>query len=79
MVDPFGRIVCALPALEPAFEVVDLRAEVLRRARTAYPLLRDENLELVHRELGRIRGERYDLPGDDLESSSARLPGRKRG
>ena len=61
-VDPFGRVLAALPALDPALEVVDLDAEVLRRARLSYPLLRDENLELAAREIERIRRLRYDLP-----------------
>jgi len=67
-VDPFGRVIDEAPALEPALVTVDLAADVLRRARTAYPLLRDENLELVHRELDRIRRLRYDLPEDDTAS-----------
>ena len=62
VVDPFGRISSQAPALDEALEVVDLKSEVLRRARTVYPLLRDENLELVERELGRLRQLRYDLP-----------------
>jgi predicted amidohydrolase len=62
VVDPFGRVVGSAPALDEALEIVDLKSEVLRRARTAYPLLRDENLELVERELERIRLLRYDLP-----------------
>lgn len=61
-VDPFGRVIASLPPLEEGLAVADLRAEVLRRARIAYPLLRDDNLELVHRELDRIRTLRYDLP-----------------
>ena len=40
--------------------------EIMRAAHlpsgTVYPLLRDENLELVERELARIRQLRYDLP-----------------
>jgi len=76
--DPFGRVIASLPPLDEAMTVVELRDEVLRRARTAYPLLRDENLELVHRELGRIRRARYDLPDEnEVESgdaSSARTP-----
>jgi predicted amidohydrolase len=60
-VDPFGRVLATLPALEPALDVVELDAGVLRRARIAYPLLRDENLELVAREIDRIRRVRYDL------------------
>jgi predicted amidohydrolase len=70
-VDPFGRVIAELPALDERLTVVELEAEVLRRARTAYPLLRDENIELVSRELERIRARRFDLPapraasGDD--------------
>lgn len=63
--DPFGRVLAALPALEPAFAVVDLDAEVLRRARVSYPLLRDEDLDLASREIERIRRARYGLPGAD--------------
>jgi predicted amidohydrolase len=61
-VDPFGRTIAALPALTPGVTVAELDAAVLRRARAAYPLLRDENLELVHREASRIRQERFQLP-----------------
>ncbi len=68
VVDPFGREVATLEPLEPGLAVVDLRDEVLRRARTAYPLLRDTDLELVARELGRIRRSRFDLPEDDDEA-----------
>ena len=62
VVDPFGRVVGELPALEAGLASFDLDSEVLRRARTAYPLLRDENLELVRRELERVRRVRFDLP-----------------
>ena len=61
-VDPFGRIVGSLPPIEEGVAVIDLDGEVLRRARTAYPLLRDENLDLMDRELERLRSLRYDLP-----------------
>lgn len=64
VVDPFGRVVGSLPPLEEGLLVLDLDAEVLRRARTAYPLLRDEKLELVYRELGRIRRTRFALPDE---------------
>ena len=66
-VDPFGRVLAALPALEPALTVVELDASVLRRARIACPLLRDEDLELAAREIDRIRKLRYDLPGADSD------------
>lgn len=62
VVDPFGRVAREATALDEALEIVDLNSEVLRRARSAYPLLRDEDLELVQRELERIRRLRYDLP-----------------
>jgi predicted amidohydrolase len=60
--DPFGRTLAALPALTAGLTVAELDAEVLRRARAAYPLLRDEKLELVHREIARLRQERFQLP-----------------
>ena len=44
--DPLGRVVAGLPALDAALEVVELDPELLRRARTAYPMLADENLDL---------------------------------
>ncbi len=62
VVDPFGRVVAESPALDESLELVDLKSEVLRRARTVYPLLRDEDLELAERELARLRQLRYDLP-----------------
>ena len=71
-VDPFGREVTALPALEPGLAIADLDPEVLRRARTAYPLLRDEKLDLVRRELDRLLVRRYDLPGGEMEDEEAR-------
>ena len=70
--DPFGRELAALPALEPALALTDLDPEVLRRARTAYPLLRDEKLDLVRRELDRVLVRRYDLPGAELQDEEAR-------
>ena len=82
-IDPFGRSVADLAALDPATVVVELRGEVVRRARTAYPLLRDDNLDLVHRELQRIRSERYDvteqvLGGEARSSDSTPLTSRSR-
>jgi len=74
VVDPFGRLVGSLPALEEGLLTVELSAEVLRRARTAYPLLRDESLELVYRELDRIRRLRFDLP--EPEPAEAEPTGR---
>lgn len=64
VMDPFGRAHATLSSLDPDFVVAELDGEILRRARTAYPLLRDEDLELVARELARIRALRYELPGE---------------
>lgn len=81
--DPFGRTLASLPALDEGLAVAELDAEVLRRARSVYPLLRDENLELVHREIGRIRQRRFQIP-DPLdtiflpEEAAARPAARKR-
>jgi len=61
-IDPFGRTLASLPALDAGVTVAELDGEVLRRARSAYPLLRDENLELVHREISRLREQRFQLP-----------------
>ena len=65
VIDPFGRTDLSMSPLEEEWGVVDLRGETVRRARTAYPLLRDENLDFVHRELGRLRVRRFDLPEED--------------
>ncbi len=65
VLDPFGRTAAELGPVDTGWTVAELDGEVLRRARTAYPLLRDENLELVRRELDRVRRVRYDLPDDE--------------
>ena len=65
--DPFGRTLAELPALGAGLTVAEVGGEVLRRARAAYPLLRDENIELVHRELSRVRGVRFELPEVEAE------------
>ena len=72
-VDPFGRTVASLGPLDAGLVVAELDAEVLRRARTAYPLLRDENLDLAWRELDRIRRERYALPADEPSGETSSL------
>jgi len=76
IVDPFGRVVGELPALAADRATFELDAEVLRRARTAYPLLRDENLELVRRELDRVRRVRFDLPDPAEQPATPDKPNR---
>jgi predicted amidohydrolase len=72
VIDPFGRKVSVLPPLEECLAVVELDDEVLRRARTAYPLLRDADLELVYRELDRVRRLRFELPEADRSAARSR-------
>ncbi len=71
-IDPFGRTVKALAPLEEGLAMAELDAEVLRRARMAYPLLRDDDLELVYRELDRVRKLRYELPQPEAEGETDR-------
>ena len=52
--DPLGRLVAQGKMLDEDLVVCDLDRAVLRRARTAYPLLRDERLPLLSRELLRL-------------------------
>jgi predicted amidohydrolase len=70
-IDPFGRTLAALPGLAAGVVVAELDGEVLRRARAAYPLLRDENVELVHREVSRIRQARFQL-GEPVATGKTR-------
>ena len=55
VVDPFGRETAALPALDPGRLEARIRGDVLRRARVATPLRRDEKPWIVARELARLQ------------------------
>jgi predicted amidohydrolase len=61
IIDPFGRPVLSAPLLDEAVLVGEVDLGEIRRARTFYPLLRDERLDLVLRELRRIYARRYQL------------------
>ncbi len=65
IVDPFGRLVVSAPLLDEAVLVGEVDLKEIRRARTFYPLLRDERLDLVLRELQRIYARRYHLSPHD--------------
>jgi NAD+ synthase (glutamine-hydrolysing) len=52
---PNGMVVASAPLLNEALLGADIERSALRRARATLPLLRDEKLELVLRELERIR------------------------
>jgi predicted amidohydrolase len=77
VMDPFGRSLAALPAVKSELAVADLQAEVLRRARISYPLLRDDDLELAHRELLRVRAKRNAIEERVLDLPVAGRPGGK--
>jgi predicted amidohydrolase len=78
VVDPFGRTVVDMATEETGLGMADLHAEVLRRARVSYPLLRDDDLELAHRELLRVRAARYRVAESVLDPHAAG-PRRKKG
>jgi predicted amidohydrolase len=65
VVDPFGRSVVRAAEPDEALLTADLDRREIRRARTFYPLLRDERLDLTLRELKRIYAERYGLADYD--------------
>ena len=61
--DPFGEITRRAPALKETTQIVSLPRSALRRARTLYPLLRDEKPEVVVNTLARLLG-----PGATVET-----------
>jgi len=54
VVDPLGHIVAQAPTLREQLLFADLDRAALRRARTYYPLLRDERLPVLAREIDRL-------------------------
>jgi predicted amidohydrolase len=60
---PDGSVVAEGPLYEEALVVGSLDTDDLRMQRYQLPLLADERLELVHRELERIIAERAGVPG----------------
>ena len=54
---PDGERLAQGPDLQEALIVADIDPDRLRRARLELPLLRDEQPELVYRELKRLLGE----------------------
>lgn len=52
--DPLGRRLAVARQFDHDLVVCDLDRSALRRARTAYPLLRDERLPLLSREIARL-------------------------
>ena len=58
-VGPGGQVLAEGKLLKTDSVPVTLGDPLLRKARTSYPVLRDENLDLVRRELERIAAARY--------------------
>ncbi|HKY32930.1 MAG TPA: nitrilase-related carbon-nitrogen hydrolase [Candidatus Polarisedimenticolia bacterium] len=57
--DPSGEVLAQARELGPDQVTVRLDPSRIRQVRSAYPLLRDEKLDLVRRELDRIASARY--------------------
>jgi len=70
VVDPSGQTVGQAEVIDEELLVCDLDRSVLRRARVALPLLRDEKLNVLAREVGRI----VSVPG--AGTTERRGPGR---
>ena len=54
VVDPFGQVIAEARLLQEDLVVCDLDLSLLRRARTFFPLLRDERLPVLSREIQRL-------------------------
>lgn len=65
LLGPDGAMLAEGPLYEEALVVGTLETDDLRMQRYQLPLLADERLELVRRELDRVIAERADLPAPD--------------
>lgn len=61
VVDPFGHEVVRAKYFEEDVRVAEMDFDLVRRARTQVPLLRDERIELTLRELDRVRRQKFQL------------------
>lgn len=67
VVSPTGDVVARAGREDEELVLAEVELEQIRRARTFFPLMGDEKLDLVHRELTRIRNRNYKLEGTDDE------------
>jgi predicted amidohydrolase len=65
LVGPTGATIAQAPLWEEALVVGSVDTDDIRMQRYGVPLLADERLELVRRELDRVIAERADLPAPD--------------
>ncbi len=61
IVDAGGSVVTSGPIMDEALVIYDFDLDSTRRHRTGSPFIGDENIDLVWRELGRIRREQFKL------------------
>jgi predicted amidohydrolase len=61
LIDPFGRCLVKAKTFDEDLCLSTINLLEVRRARTLYPLLRDERLDLTLRELRRIYNKRHQL------------------
>ena len=61
VISPTGGVIARADHQEEELLLAEIDAEQVRRARVFFPLLGDERLDLVHRELSRIRARRFGL------------------
>lgn len=65
VISPTGGIVARAGREEPELLLAEIETAQIRRARTFFPLLGDEKLDMVHRELTRIRNREFHLEVKD--------------
>ena len=71
VVGPTGDVVARADHREEELLLAEIELEQVRRARVFFPLIGDEKLDLVHRELTRIRDCRFDLDEEKSERGGA--------
>lgn len=74
VIDPLGEMVGHVPALQEISRIVSLPRALLRRARTLYPLLRDERTDVVLKELERMEGRKQPAPPSAASDARHRPP-----
>jgi predicted amidohydrolase len=65
VISPTGGVIARADHQEEELVVAEIDPEQVRRARVFFPLMGDEKLDLVHRELTRIRDQRYKLEEEE--------------
>jgi hypothetical protein len=71
VIGPAGDTIFAAPLYDEGVFTCEINLGDVRRERIALPLLRDERLELQHRELGRVIAERAGMAPDSTAEPGA--------